>query len=301
MNSSADRNPAIMEQHIGLEVSFCSRNARRKRLKGIFNSTTMRNWLEICQTNNEPFKCEEKFWEAMASRDPRAFRDLYLKHREWRQDLGQLVAWGLEGLRHSTVEEDGTLRVLWMPQSDKKIRIKIKHNPHSWTSFLRDDVDKCTFGIMSGKCLVSDCKLTAACQARRPQSMRFGYSVLETALIVNKYAPLPRGLEEKRHNSERKEKHYVRWSLSNVKRGEKFMLREGRLEVIEPFARTRLLVQWESGVARMLHEAKQGIFSRVASVAGSHVERYHWELREDDEWEAKPVPLFILSQHEYRR
>ena len=138
------------------------------------------------------------FHEAIDSHDPRAFRDLYYKHREWRQDLTKLVTWCLEALIHSSVDEDGTLKVLWIPQPDKRARIRLKQSPHSWTNFLTDSEDSCFFGVMSGKCLRSDYKYASQCHclpgggggaAKTPS-----YTLLETALVINDSAPKPKDL-----------------------------------------------------------------------------------------------------------
>lgn len=290
-HSDGNRNPAILEHWLGLEMSFCTHNARRRRLKSILNSTTMRNWLEACKINKEPFPCEKAFDEAIQSRDPRAFRDLYKNHREWRKDLAQLVSWCLEGLRQSSVEQDGTLKALWMPEDHQRFRVKLRQNPHTWTGFLADSERKCTMAIMSGKCLQTDYKYAACCQTKDPNASHLGFPVLETALVVNENASMPKGLEL-RYSGCEKHKQLPRWSFSRVPRGEKFILSSGRLRVIEPFARTRLLVEWEAGVFKKIHEVRQ---SMVRSVGKDPL--HHWELKDEEDWPNKPIPIFILSQH----
>lgn len=84
-NEGMNRNPAVLEEWLGVEVSFCSRNARRRRLKSILDSTTIRNWLEACKINSEPFACEKAFDEALRSPNKYAFRELYEKNRQWRK------------------------------------------------------------------------------------------------------------------------------------------------------------------------------------------------------------------------
>ncbi len=163
----------------------------------------MRNWLEACQTDCEALPCERAFREAIDSRDPRAFRDLYFKHQEWRKDLTRLVTCCLEGLLHSSIDEDGTLRALWIPQADKRVRVKLKQNQHSWTNFLADSEDSCFFAVMSGKCLHTDYKDASSCQQRPAESNKCGYTVLETALVVNDAAPKPKELKYRAGESEK--------------------------------------------------------------------------------------------------
>lgn len=190
-NGSANRNPAILEHWIGLEVSFCSGNARRRRLKDVFGCTTIANWLDSCKANDISGTCEGAFHDAIKSRDSRAFRRLWIQHPEWRKDLGQLVSWCLEGLVHSKVDAEGNLHALWIPKSSKRMVVNIKQNRHAWTSFLTDSRDHCSMSVMSGKCLSSDYKYASCCQSKG----QLGYSILETALVINEKAPRPESLQ----------------------------------------------------------------------------------------------------------
>ncbi|KAL9064524.1 MAG: hypothetical protein Q9157_007798 [Trypethelium eluteriae] len=292
-NGGGERNPAILAQWFGVEVSFCSRNARRMRLKQILNSTTMRNWLDACR-NREHLPFDDAFDEALESRNPRAFSDLFISHREWRKDLGQLVSWCLEGLQHSSVDADRVLRVLWVPRFDQRYRIKIRHNPHSWTGLLTDTEEMCSMAIMSDKCLHTDYKDATGCQVQGAPPGRLNATVLETGIMVNEAAPRPKGLELRPPENEKSKQ--ARWSINRVPRDEKFVLDTCRLRVIECFARTRLLVNWEAGVMKKLHNARH----KVARTIGKEA-LYHWELKSEEDWPTKPIPLFVVSQFKYKR
>ncbi|KAF2492794.1 hypothetical protein BU16DRAFT_90968 [Lophium mytilinum] len=291
-HNNGNRNPAILEHFIGLEVSLCSHNARRRRLKSIINTPTMRSWLETCKSSTAPFACEKAFHEAIESRDRRAFRDLYNKHREWRRDLGQLVSWCLEGLRHSNVDQDRTLRALWVTKDDERYRVQLRQNPHSWTGFLADSETKCTFAVMTEDCLQTDYKYGGRCQIRdKSNASNLGLPVLETALCVNRAAPLPKGLELRL--SERKHKQQNRWSISGLQPNQTFPLSAGRLLVVERFAHTRLVVEWDISYLKKLHEVKQSLTRSVG-----REQLFHWELRDEEDWlEEKPVPVFVRSQY----
>ena len=326
-SNSSSRNPAILERWIGLEVSFCSGNARRRRLKHILGSTTMMNWLDSCKTNDTAFPCEDAFRDAIQSRDCRAFRTLWSQRREWRKDLGQLVSWCLEGLAHSKLDAAGDLHVLWMPKPEKRMIVRIRQNRHAWTGFLTDSRDHCAMAVMSGKCLSSDYKYASYCQSKAQLS----YSILETALVINEMAPQPKSLElrpcegdkvshvtlpdltlspccllhpqpsppmplallEDSHScpapSQKKQPHYV---IAHLAPGEKLQVHSsGRLRVRETFARTRLLCEWERGVSRKMFEATQQL-GRTVGIEQHH----HWELKDDDDSPVKSIPLFVISQ-----
>ncbi|KAI9726954.1 MAG: hypothetical protein M1828_000302 [Chrysothrix sp. TS-e1954] len=294
-NNSSGRNPAILEHYIGLEVSFCSGNARRRRLKDIFNTRTVNYWLESCKSHSVPFPCEDAFYAALESPNPRAFRDLWNQRREWRQDLGKLVSWCLDGLAKSKIDTEGALHVLWMPRDDKRLMVKMKQSQgYAWTSFLTDSRSHCTMAIMSCKCLHSDYKYASSCKKKNPNGSGLGYSVLETALVINEKAPRPKAMEQRA--SQREKVKQARWSISRLQSGDKLPVIGGRLQVREVFANTRLLVEWEQGVSKKIHDYRSSI-TRTVGVESF----YHWELRDEEDAFAKPVPLLVISQNRDKR
>ncbi|KAF1988769.1 hypothetical protein K402DRAFT_391471 [Aulographum hederae CBS 113979] len=297
-NGTGDRNPALLEHFLGVEISFCTAHARRRRLKNVFAGRTVQHYLDSCR-HGEPMPCEKAFDEAIHSTDPRAFRKLYAEHREWRKDLGQLVSWCLDGLSHSGYsEEDGIFRTLWMPRKDERaVRVKFSKSPHSWTGLLADTESHAAFGVVTGRCLISDWKEARDCQGVQEEEAesKKRSTVLETAVVVNerKDAPRPKGLELRAVDSSEKNPH-SRWSISRIRRNERFALPHGRLKVIEPFARnTRLLVEWESGIARKLFDAKV----QMTRTIGREVNLFHRELLDEEDWVwgTKPVPVFVVG------
>ncbi|KAI9672654.1 MAG: hypothetical protein M1831_000089 [Alyxoria varia] len=290
-NNHSSRNPAILHHWLGVEVSFCSNNARRRRLKDILGSTTILHWLDSCKTSSDAMPCEQAFRDSLASKDPHAFYMLWSEHAEWRKDLGQLVSWCLEGLAHSKIDPDGNLHVLWMPRPDKRMLVKIKHDQHAWTGFLLDSRDHCSMAVMSRKCLYSDYRDASVCRSSCQETMQTGYSVLETALVINDKAPRPNSLELRSTGTGKKRQ--SSWNVSNVKHGEKLQVHAGRLTIREHVRKVRLLVEWERGVSKRFYDAKEKLTKSVGIES-----LYHWEFKEDDDSEpTKPIPLFVISQN----
>jgi hypothetical protein len=312
-NGGGKRNPAILEHWLGVEFSFCTGNARRCRLKTLFNSSSVRRWLDSCKDHAEPFPCEKAFYEALDSPHPWAFRELYTQHREWRRDLGKLVHWCLEGLRESRVDsEEGTLYALWVPRWDKRTQettgpdsdsampflVKVRQGTHSWTPFLEDTETSCSFSILSGKCLVTDYKDGAVCQARRWHGYpHYGAPVLETALVVNQHREAPRPKMLELRSGEAQKSKQARWSISRIPYNENFRLAGGRLTVVEPFRNIRLVVKYDVGIfTKLVKQTRQQMFKAVSK----REELYHWELKDEDDWDVKPVPLFVISEYKYK-
>lgn len=71
----------------------------------------------------------------------------------------------------------------------------------------------------------------------------------------------------------------------------------GLLQVVESFARTRLVVEWKSGGVKKLYYDSVKQVTRMAGVRPRH----HFEYKDQDFWPTKPVPLFIVSENECRR
>ncbi len=179
-----------------------------------------------------------------------------------------------------------------MPQPEIRYVVKLKHGHHTWTSFLADSRDHCAMAVMSGKCLNTDYKYASTCQNRFTDTTQKASSVLETSLVINAKATRPKTLEKRSGENEKSKQ--ARWSISHLQSGERFQLASGGLRVIEPFARTRLLVHWEGGMAKTIHDAKQQMAKKIG------IQSYHhWEMRDQEDWPTKPIPLFIVSRYKF--
>ncbi|PQE07794.1 hypothetical protein CJF31_00007621 [Rutstroemia sp. NJR-2017a BVV2] len=112
------RNPIDLEAYSGVEVSLCSRNARRRRLLNILSSNTMVNYLNGISFFWVSDTCKEAYLKAL--RCPRSFRKFWKAHKEWRENIGDAISKCLDALEETGIDEDSQeLSAFWVESFDE--------------------------------------------------------------------------------------------------------------------------------------------------------------------------------------
>jgi hypothetical protein len=112
------RNPIDLEAYSGLEVSLCSRNARRRRLLNILSSNTMVNYLHGISFSWISDRCKEAYMKAL--RCPKSFRKFWKTHKEWQENIGDAISKCLDALDETGIDEDSQeLSAFWVESFDE--------------------------------------------------------------------------------------------------------------------------------------------------------------------------------------
>jgi hypothetical protein len=112
------RNPIDLEAYSGVEVSLCSRNARRRRLLNILSSNTMVNYLHGISFSWVSDICKEAYLKAL--RCPRSFRKFWKAHKEWQENIGNAISKCLDALDETGIDEDSQeLSAFWVESFDE--------------------------------------------------------------------------------------------------------------------------------------------------------------------------------------
>jgi len=113
------RSPLDLEAFSGVEVSFCTKNARRRRLMHLLSSETMRNYLSTISFNWVSEACEHAYFKAL--RCPKSFRRFWKDHKEWQENVGNAISICLDALEETGIDEDsGELSALWVESFDEQ-------------------------------------------------------------------------------------------------------------------------------------------------------------------------------------
>jgi hypothetical protein len=113
------RSPLDLEAFSGVEVSFCTKNARRRRLMHLLSSDTMRNYLSTISFNWVSEACDHAYFKAL--RCPKSFRRFWKDHKEWQENVGNAVSICLDALEETGIDEDsGELSALWVESFDEQ-------------------------------------------------------------------------------------------------------------------------------------------------------------------------------------
>ena len=184
LKSPGSTHPDSLLMWHGLEISACTKNARRRQLWDIIRSEpVVRAFKHGLFEWKEP-ECELAFDEVLFSEDPKSFSKLYLGQKRWRKQLGQAISWILELLSDTGIGMDGNLHAFtFMDDSHDPERIGIlSSKKHSWTPFIKDSLTSTTFAIISPLCLSFPYPDWGQ-QCRTHECKRTTYSVLETAIV----------------------------------------------------------------------------------------------------------------------
>ncbi|KAJ8069538.1 hypothetical protein OCU04_003188 [Sclerotinia nivalis] len=111
------RNPIDLEAYFGIEISLCSRNARRRRLLNILASDTMVNYLHAISFVWGAGVCERTYLKAL--RCPKSFRKFWKAHKEWQPNIGDAISKCLDALEETGIDEDNQeLSAFWVESFD---------------------------------------------------------------------------------------------------------------------------------------------------------------------------------------
>lgn len=294
MPDNSNRNPAILECWYGVEVSACTGNARRRRLKDIFNLPAIRKHLDLCYSDWTTTDHGKGFIRALADQDKRSFRRLWKENPQWQPHLQKLVYSCFDALRATGADGNNQLSLFWMSDNDQQALVDIPAGLSSWTGILKNNEYTCTMAVLSTTCLgvfpsVPPSITISECRTRGTH----GFTLMETALVINRDARLPKTLSASEDPEHRSKKC---WDTLNLKKGDYLSLGQfGRIVVLESSKdRAEILARWEHGVGtefRKFYEAaNENIFK------GSPMP-YHWEVMDsnDEKRPYRPVRLFLIS------
>ena len=295
------RNPRALEHWFGVEISVCTENARRRRLTQILGTATI---LDYLAANGFQWISENQrvmYIDAVQSENPSAFRVLYHKTPEWQDKLGSAVSASLLALKETGVEENGTLRALWMTEPDDEWIVRFRKEDHSWISMMKDSTEAATMSVLSSKCLDFDKTLLRRCSGCNKSSVdglryREYPPVFETAITINELVS-PEKLRKVRSVREASgSESLYQWDLSTIKENFSFPIgdeegKRGDLVVVRSMPYSGLLImQWKNTVPQV-RSLKRLVRENML---GKEVGKYHEEYIRDGKWEK--IVIHVVSR-----
>ncbi|KAF2469706.1 uncharacterized protein BDR25DRAFT_315274 [Lindgomyces ingoldianus] len=285
------RDPKVLSGWYGVEVSLCTRNARRRRLGRILGSWTMRNYLEGMLLDWPSEQCKESYFNALNSEDASGvteFRHLYLTRPEWRQPLAFAVVRSLEALNETGAQTNHDFTALFSPNSRETWTATFSKGDQAWAGLLKDTVESCAVGVITPDCLEfkherwqSLCRSTHnPGMSKRPKSL----GVLETAMSINESAQVPQTLRKDDENSPN-----PRWNIQHLPASTTFDLGEsGRLAFLSLCGDgTRAIMAWRT--PKVFRRLQEGV------VRGQGGWLHHWERVLDMLAPIDPINIYVAS------
>ncbi|KAL2070355.1 hypothetical protein VTL71DRAFT_13381 [Oculimacula yallundae] len=325
------RNPMDLEVFSGVEISLCTRNARRRRLLHLLGSPTMYNYLRGITFVWVSEPCEYAYFKAL--RSPKLFRKFWKAHPEYQANVGDAISKCLDALEETGIDEDSReLRGLWVESfdtegdsdgesddgsdddqpSDETLPpttvakptpnffedwiVTLFRSEHTWTGFLEDSEETLTMAVLGMACLDFDHngygRRCTRCQLTTTQMADAkGYPVLQTSLQLNATLLTNSKIKQETVSSGQT----TIWNAKEVKQGTSFPLGDhGSLKVLTAATRTcPVIMEWHGVKSEIVKEIKN--VTVYEKLLGRNHERHHREYIRG-KWEAKPLPVLVLSK-----
>ncbi|KAL3425119.1 hypothetical protein PVAG01_04400 [Phlyctema vagabunda] len=173
------RDPKLLIDLHGVEVSLCTKNSRRVSLGQLLSLGCMRLLLRDFRWDRDQYR-DEYFATLL---DPA--RTLSRDDAAFKQNFDQAVMLCLNVLEYSGVDRKENLIVFMASKCTAKPELAtLMSSEHSWIKLLRDTTTNCAMAVFGDHCLEFHHNLGVLCGAT-------GRSVLSTALELNGTSQLP--------------------------------------------------------------------------------------------------------------
>lgn len=278
------RRPELLEDLYGLEVSMCTKNARRIQLSELLSRGCMRNLLQSFPWPSDDYR--EEYFKTL---ETNCFAKLQ-SDAVFRTIFGEAVLISLCFLKETGVNHENQLLVfLSSPATPKPELAALALKEHSWIGLLRDSPGSCALAMFGDNCLEFKHEKGSSCG--NP-----GRSTLRTSLIMNKFQPPPflriNALSSFKGKSVEKDEVIWGswWCITEQKAGKRMWLgKNGTLSVSGYLTDETLLVDWRASPATL------GFKKLMRKTAAPH--REYLEIdRSPVEERVRPLPVFVLAE-----
>ena len=234
------RDPRLLQDFYGLEVSLCTQNAQRIQLGRILGLSSMCqhltsfNWMTEC--------AKQAYFDALDSfgKDNEAFQQTWEKHNQYHEDFGRAVLVCLKALEKTGINHKGQLSLFLSSKVTARPElIAMEPKEHSWIGLLKDNEISCCMAVIGDECLEFQHRLGSICGSS-------GRSVLRTALVINGQNKPHRICKKHTHSQEAiMDGWKSRWSVRNMEVGSDVWLgRNGTLSLLSHLSDGTLLMNW---------------------------------------------------------
>ena len=271
------RDPKLLEDLHGVEVSMCTYNAQRVSLAQILRLECMHHLLRDFSWQ-DPGYCTEHFLTLEDTLRPKRLVDALFKEK-----FDYAVMLGLKMLSKTGVDRQDNLRVflssICTPKPELATMIS---KEHSWIGLLKDTATECAMVAFGDSCLEFKYHNGVLCG-------RTGHSALLSAIIPHSsmLAPLRQGnpREESKNTCQSS---INELEISSIASGKTFSLGErGALRLKSNLGGSALVMGW----------FMYSLSMKVRSILGGEpVYREYTEIDHSEEGRmVKPVPIIVMS------
>jgi hypothetical protein len=267
------RNPELLIDLYGLEVSLCTRNARRVSLSHVLSLKCMRSYLRSFKWEKEDFEAQY-FDTLQGSSGPAKILD-----KNFKENFERAVMLCLRVLGKTGVDRKENLCVFLSSSCTLKPElVTLVSKEHSWIGVLRDTTTDCTMAAFGDHCLEFKHEKGVSCGGT-------GRSVLRTALVPNLMGT-PLGIKTK-PSTLKTTRWTETWDISSLKVGKQIWLGDrGTLTLIAHLPDDTLMLGWRSSPVTT---AVKYLMSK------DQPHREFSEIDQSGRQTTRPIPVFVIS------
>jgi len=150
-NEPRRANPRVLNSYLGVEISHCTGNARRVRLRDLLGMKPIQALLENQFPDWRSSDFGMSLQAAIYSDDDHTIEDVWVKHHRFREQIAELVCCVLETLE-KTGTQAGKFNAAFINQH-KELSMPIDLRLNSWAPFLEDSNISAVYAIVNDSCL----------------------------------------------------------------------------------------------------------------------------------------------------
>ncbi|KAH7346455.1 hypothetical protein BKA65DRAFT_502468, partial [Rhexocercosporidium sp. MPI-PUGE-AT-0058] len=271
------RDPALLDDLHGVEISICTSNAQRVSLAQLLRLSSMRHLLRDFNWQ-DPGYCEEHFLTLEDTLRPKRLLDPLFKER-----FDYAVMLGLKMLSKTGVNRENDMQVFLSSTCTPKPELATMiSKEHSWIGLLKDTTAECAMVAYGDTCLEFKYQGGVCCG-------RAGHSAFRSAIIPHSsMLESLRQLRLQEDTSDSSESLVQKKGSSTVEVGKSFSLGErGNLRLKANLGGGMMVMGWSSPSVTMKFRSKW---------SGEMVHREHTEIDHSEEGSSSlPFPVVVVS------
>jgi hypothetical protein len=184
LNAPDRRNPSMLNQFLGVEVSNCTGNARRVAVRTLLTLKPMAQLLENQFPGWQSTDWGSQFKQALESRRDSDMEAVWMAFKEQRPLMAQMVCYTLD-LLSPTGTNDSKLEVAFF-NNGQELSLNLEVETNTWALLLKDTPLMAAFCMVNERCLgcrVPDHRAAICSSASPPRA----FTMLETGVCVPKH------------------------------------------------------------------------------------------------------------------
>ena len=151
-NQPSRANPHVLNLYLGVQISHCTGNARRVKLRDVMAMKQIQSLLERQFPDWKDTEFGPSFQSALQSSSDQAIVDVWLKHYKCRSQMAELVCYVLELLDKTGMSAAGFTAALLNRQRELSVPLQTRLN--QWVEFVEDSHLTAVYALIDDKCLI---------------------------------------------------------------------------------------------------------------------------------------------------